>query len=449
MPAVNAVQSNRTAPGASGDQGHFVKPGETLSQIARDKGVSLAALVRANPQIVHPDLIRPGQHVNLPSGASGAGGDSYKVEPGDTLSAIGERFGVSWQAIAAANHIANPNLIHPDDQLEIPPPGTGLGTGTTGGVGGPTPGGSPGGGTGNVAQIAEKYLGQDASALKVNRGDNLPMNANVPSDVCCANFVSAVLTEAGQLPGNLHTDSVAQLNSTLRARGWTAVPASEAKPGDVVIIQGGGVSHTEIVSGPGQMIGSNNINPDGTQEISHNNLSWALQHGGVILRAPGGTNNGTAPAGSTQAPSGTTPSGSGDQNARIDQAISYFEGQGWSRAQAIGIVANLDAESGMSPGIDQIGGGPGYGLAQWEGPRQRDFAAWAGHDIRGSSFAEQLRFVQYELTHSESGAGNALRGATDARSAAQIVTRQYERPADTNGEAVRRGDRAAQIAANH
>ena len=46
-------------------------------------------------------------------------------------------------------------------------------------------------------------------------------------------------------------DSVAQLNATLRSRGWTPVPASEAKPGDVVIIQGGGVSHTEIVSGPG------------------------------------------------------------------------------------------------------------------------------------------------------------------------------------------------------
>ena len=92
------------------------------------------------------------------------------------------------------------------------------------------------------------------------------------------------------------------------------------------------------------------------------------------------------------------------------------------------------------------GGGPGYGLAQWEGPRQRDFAAWAGHDIRGSSFAEQLRFVQYELTHSEAAAGRALRGATDARSAAEIVTRLYERPADTAGEAARRGDRAAAMA---
>lgn len=442
MTGVSSVQQSQTSSSSGGGyHGYIVKSGDTLSAIARDKGVSLSALINANPQILHPDLIRTGQHVNIPSGGSAAGAPrEYTIQPGDTLSAIAGRFGTTWQALAQANHISNPNLIFPNRTLTIP-----NGTGGTGG-GGAVESGSPvsgtvGGGSSDVARIAEKYLGQNASSLKINRNDNLPMNAGVPSNVCCANFVSAVLTEAGKLPANLHTDSVAQLNTTLRARGWTPVAASEAKPGDVVIIQGGGVSHTEIVSGPGQMIGSNNVNADGTQKISHNNLSWALSHGGVILRAPGG-----GETAGTQSTGSVVPTGQGGQQARIDQAISYFQSQGWSRAQAIGIVANLDAESNMQPGIDQIGGGPGYGLAQWEGPRQRDFAAWAGHDIRGSSFAEQLRFVQYELTHSEAGAGRALRGATDARSAAEIVTRLYERPADTVGEAARRGDRATAMA---
>jgi LysM repeat protein len=445
MTGVSSVQQTQTNTSTGGgDSGYIVKTGDTLSAIARDKGVSLSALIQANPQILHPDLIRPGQHVNIPSGAAAAETPrSYTIQPGDTLSAIAERYGTTWQALAQANNIANPNLIFPNQTLTIPN-GTG-GTQGNGSVEGGSPvGGTPGSGSSDVAAIAEKYLGQNASSLKVNRNDNLPMNANVPSNVCCANFVSAVLTEAGKLPGNLHTDSVAQLNSTLRARGWTPVPASEAKPGDVVIIQGGGVSHTEIVSGPGQMIGSNNVNADGSQRISHNNLSWALSKGAVILRAPGGNDGGQAQG--TQNSGGVVPTGQGSRQERIDQAINYFQGQGWSRAQAIGIVANLDAESNMDPGIRQIGGGPGYGLAQWEGPRQRDFAAWAGHDIRGSSFAEQLRFVQYELTHSEAAAGRALRGATDARSAAEIVTRLYERPADTAGEAARRGDRAAQMA---
>ncbi len=440
---VSAIQRTSDAPASGSGQGHIVRSGDTLSEIAARYGVPLAALIRANPQILHPDLIRPGQHVTIPQGGQATGG-SYTVQSGDTLSEIGERHGVSWQSIAAANNIANPDLIHPGQQLTIPS-GSGVGGSAGGSASVDGPGGTaPSGNSSDIARIAEKYLGQNASSLKRNTSDNLPMNANVPSNICCANFVSAVLTEAGRLPANLHTDSVSQLNTTLRARGWTEVPASQARAGDVVIIKSRDVSHTEIVSGPGRMIGSNNVNPDGTQRISHNNLSWAVQNGGVVLRAPGGGGGG-AP----EAPSGAgaaNPTGTGTHAQKIDQAIGFFQSQGWTRAQAIGIVANLNAESNMDHRVRQHSGGPGFGLAQWENPRQRDFAAWAGHDIRQSTFAEQLRFIQHELTHSERGAGNALRGATDARSAAEIVCRLYERPADTAGEASRRGRDAAAMA---
>ncbi|MFN8485519.1 MAG: LysM peptidoglycan-binding domain-containing protein [Anaerolineae bacterium] len=46
----------------------------------------------------------------------------YTVQCGDTLSSISLRFGVSVQAIAAANNITNPNLIFVDQVLCIPPP---------------------------------------------------------------------------------------------------------------------------------------------------------------------------------------------------------------------------------------------------------------------------------------------------------------------------------------
>jgi len=133
---------------------------------------------------------------------------------------------------------------------------------------------------------------------------------------------------------------------------------------------------------------------------------------------------------------------------RINEAMRFFESQGWSRAQSAGIVANLQAESGLNAGIQQHGGGPGYGLAQWEGPRQAAFQRWSGHNIHGSSFHEQLQFIQYELTHSEAGAGNALRGARSAGDAASIVTRLYERPADTVGQANYRAGLAQQIYAS-
>jgi LysM repeat protein len=444
MTAVATVQGSANARTASGPNGYVVRPGDTMSQIAASHGVSLSALIAANPHIRVPDLIRPGQFLTLPSGGGAGAGSTYTVRAGDTLSGIGERYGVSWQQLARDNHIANPNLIHPGQQITI------RGGGAVGGAGGAAgtspvgPVGAPGGGSSDIAATAEKYLGQNASSLKGNRNDNLPMNAGVPSNVCCANFVSAVLTESGHLPGNLHTDSVAQLNTTLRGRGWTEVSAAQAKPGDVVIIQGGGVSHTVIVSGPGQTVGSNNVNSDGTQRISHSSLDWALSHGGKILRAPDSGEAGGA--GAATGPAAAAPSGAGGRQARVAQAMTFFQAQGWTRAQAAGIVANLDAESGMDANIRQHGGGPGYGLAQWEGPRQADFRAWAGKDITRSTFAEQLRFIQHELTTSEAGAARALRQATNASDAGSIVCRLYERPADSAGQAVVRANLAVQIA---
>ena len=43
-----------------------VKSGDTLTAIAKANGVSLNALLQANPQITDPKLIRPGQVVNIP-----------------------------------------------------------------------------------------------------------------------------------------------------------------------------------------------------------------------------------------------------------------------------------------------------------------------------------------------------------------------------------------------
>jgi LysM repeat protein len=44
-----------------------VKAGDTLTAIAKDKGVSLQELIAANPQIANPDMIRPGEKVAMPS----------------------------------------------------------------------------------------------------------------------------------------------------------------------------------------------------------------------------------------------------------------------------------------------------------------------------------------------------------------------------------------------
>lgn len=133
--------------------------------------------------------------------------------------------------------------------------------------------------------------------------------------------------------------------------------------------------------------------------------------------------------------------------ARIRDGMRFFIGKGWLAHQAAGVVGNLQAESNVLPTQAQYGGGPGYGLGQWEKPRQADFRAWSGHDIHQSTFTEQLEFVQHELLTTQRAAGDALRHATTAREAGAIVCRLYERPADIAGQSIHRGELAEKIMA--
>ncbi|MBI1682712.1 LysM peptidoglycan-binding domain-containing protein [Caulobacter hibisci] len=118
------TQSSVSGSGGGGRSNDYVvKSGDTLSGIAEKHGVSLEAVIRANPQIANPNAIRPGQAVTLPTGAA-AEARSYTVASGDNLSNIGAQFGVSWQALAQANGLTNPNLIHVGQALQIPGGGT-------------------------------------------------------------------------------------------------------------------------------------------------------------------------------------------------------------------------------------------------------------------------------------------------------------------------------------
>ena len=119
-------------------------------------------------------------------------------------------------------------------------------------------------------------------------------------------------------------------------------------------------------------------------------------------------------------------SGGSSGNAKI--ALDYFVQQGWTPAQAAGLVANLQAESGQNLNTDAVGdGGKAYGIAQWHGPRQQKFAEKMGKPLQGSSLQDQLNFVQWELNNTEARAARALKSAQTAEDAAAIVDAYYER----------------------
>lgn len=128
----------------------------------------------------------------------------------------------------------------------------------------------------------------------------------------------------------------------------------------------------------------------------------------------------------------------------IKSAVAYFQSRGWTLAQACGIVANLQAESGLRP--DAVGdGGQAYGVAQWHPDRQAAYERAFGASIKGSSVADQLAFVVWELHNTESAAGIQLATCTTPQQAAETICRHYERPADQDGESAKRAAIAQQF----
>ena len=103
------------APGSSGagDDGPSATPAGTAS-----------AAATATP--VGPSLGRPD---GPPHGATDGHGGSrpprprprtYRVKPGDTLTAIAARFGTTAKKLAALNNITNPSLIRVGQVLKLP-----------------------------------------------------------------------------------------------------------------------------------------------------------------------------------------------------------------------------------------------------------------------------------------------------------------------------------------
>jgi LysM repeat protein len=105
---------------------HHVQRGQTLSSIGRQYGVSVQALLRANPQVKNPDVIYAGSSIYIPckwSGGPGTGGRCshlHYVNFGQTLSQIAWSYRVSPYAIMHANNIHNPDLIYAGTYLCIP-----------------------------------------------------------------------------------------------------------------------------------------------------------------------------------------------------------------------------------------------------------------------------------------------------------------------------------------
>jgi LysM repeat protein len=108
---------------------HTVRAGDTLSSIGARYEISYQAIMRANN--LTDTLIFPGQRLAIPvrggtasaaAAPAGSSGGSYIVRSGDSLWAIANRYNVTVDALKQANGLVS-TVIIAGQTLRIPPPG--------------------------------------------------------------------------------------------------------------------------------------------------------------------------------------------------------------------------------------------------------------------------------------------------------------------------------------
>ncbi|SDI56730.1 LysM peptidoglycan-binding domain-containing protein [Desulfosporosinus hippei] len=93
---------------------HVVKPGDTLSKVARAYGVSAQEIVEAN-EIPDPSRLAVGQTFVIP-----IRGRYHFLQPGESLWSIGRRYNVSVEELVRINNIQNPNTLPVGLRLYLP-----------------------------------------------------------------------------------------------------------------------------------------------------------------------------------------------------------------------------------------------------------------------------------------------------------------------------------------
>lgn len=94
---------------------YTVQPGDLLSFIASDYGVSTDSIIWAN-NLVNADSIKPDQVLRIPP----VSGVIHKIKSGDTIASIAKKYGVSLDKVLAFNELKDGEALDIDTEIIVP-----------------------------------------------------------------------------------------------------------------------------------------------------------------------------------------------------------------------------------------------------------------------------------------------------------------------------------------
>jgi murein DD-endopeptidase MepM/ murein hydrolase activator NlpD len=162
------------------DADHIMQKGETIYSIARSYGVTVQDILNLNG-ITDPRKVQAGQRIRIPRGtetvvpsagtAVAGTGDfiRYQVLRGEAFYGIARRYGVTVQALRAANNLTEDYVLKAGDWLRIPQDGAAV----AGSLAAPAVPGSAGGGSAAAGGTAPR----STETMTVDAAVKWPVNA--------------------------------------------------------------------------------------------------------------------------------------------------------------------------------------------------------------------------------------------------------------------------------